>query len=154
MALKTKQVVDLDTALAMLETVQLLVSETLGDTAKSAEIALMFARLHTAIDDVASETVENVMSVLTAAELSRAIITNDYSNDELNQIVLAIKFARKEVTRQAKRNLSLGDTVKYRSTKMGREVTGTVKKIAIKYVTVDCGVIGMCRVPAALLTVV
>ena len=95
------------------------------------------------------------MTVMTAAELARAIITNGYSNDELNQIVLAVKFARKEVTRQAKRNLSLGDTVKYRSTKMGREVTGTVKKIAIKYVTVDCGPsVGLWRVPAALLTVV
>ena len=91
----------------------------------------------------------------TAAEISRAIIAGNFSNDELNQIVMAVKFARKEVTRNAKRMLSLGDTVKYRSTKMGRELTGTVKKIAIKYVTVDCGpIVGLWRVPAAQLTVV
>jgi hypothetical protein len=95
------------------------------------------------------------MAALSAAELARAIIANGYTNDELNKIVMAIKFARKEVTREAKRNLSLGDTVKYRSTKMGRELTGTIKKIAIKYVTVDCGPsVGLWRVPAAQLTVV
>jgi hypothetical protein len=60
MTLKTKQVVDLDTALAMLETVQLLVAETLGDTAKNAQLAALFATLHSSIDEVASECVENV----------------------------------------------------------------------------------------------
>ena len=60
MALKTQQVVDLDTALAMLETVQLLVAETLGETAKNAEIAALFAKLHSSIDEVASECVDNV----------------------------------------------------------------------------------------------
>jgi hypothetical protein len=91
----------------------------------------------------------------TSAEIARSIIAGRFTNDELNQIVQAVKFARKEVTREAKRMLSIGDTVKYRSTRMGRELTGTVKKIAIKYVTVDCGPsVGLWRVPAAQLTVV
>jgi hypothetical protein len=60
MALKTSQVVDLDTALAMLETVQLLVAETLGNTAKAADLRVLFEKLHDDIDAVASESVDNV----------------------------------------------------------------------------------------------
>ena len=91
---------------------------------------------------------------MNAAELSRAVINGKFTNDELSQIALAIQFARKNLVRVVKQSLSVNDTVKYRSTKMGREITGTVKKIAIKYVTVDCGVNGQWRVPAQLLTVV
>ena len=45
----------------------------------------------------------------------------------------------------------LGDNVNFTSTKLGRNVTGVITKIAIKYVTVRTAT-GLWRVPANMLT--
>lgn len=91
---------------------------------------------------------------MNAAEISRAIIAGKFNNEQLNTIIDAVRFAKSQLGKETKRSLSVGCTVKYRSTKMGREVTGIVQKIAIKYVTVDIGAGVMYRVPAAMLEAV
>jgi hypothetical protein len=48
------------------------------------------------------------------------------------------------------RSFTKGDTVKFHSTKRGVTVTGTVTKVAIKYVTVKDGAM-LWRVPANML---
>jgi hypothetical protein len=45
----------------------------------------------------------------------------------------------------------VGDNVNFTSTKQGRNITGVVMKIAIKYVTVSTAT-GQWRVPANMLT--
>jgi hypothetical protein len=47
----------------------------------------------------------------------------------------------------------VGDNVSFDSAKLGRNVTGVVTKIAIKYVTVRTAT-GLWKVPANMLTVV
>jgi hypothetical protein len=47
----------------------------------------------------------------------------------------------------------VGDNVEFTSSKTGRAMRGFVKKVAIKYVTVDTG-LGLWRVPANMLRVV
>ena len=84
----------------------------------------------------------------------RTIISEIHGMDQadLEQIIEAVKFARAQNHRAATRALNVGDQV-YFDGKHGATLTGVVKKIAIKYVTVDCGVQGRWRVPAAHLKV-
>jgi hypothetical protein len=86
----------------------------------------------------------------TIQEINRAIIAGSFTNDQLTSIIDAVKFARAQLTHQNKRNFQVGDTVSFNSTKMRQTVTGKVRKIAIKYVTVDTGQT-LWRVPANML---
>ena len=81
------------------------------------------------------------------------ILQGNFTNDQLTSIIDAVKFARAKLGRQSIRSLSIGDNVNFNSTKLGRNVTGVVTKIAIKYVTVKT-VSGLWKVPANMLTVV
>lgn len=85
--------------------------------------------------------------------INSAIIQGNLTNDELTTVIEAVKFARSRLTEQTKRSLRIGDNVNFNSTKLGRNVTGVVTKIAIKFVTVKT-VSGLWRVPANMLTVV
>jgi small-conductance mechanosensitive channel len=86
-------------------------------------------------------------------QINTAILQGSWSNDQLTSMIDAIKFARARLTEQTKRSLRIGDNVNFNSTKMGRNVTGVVVKIAIKFVTVKT-VSGLWRVPANMLTVI
>ena len=76
---------------------------------------------------------------------------HEMDRDELNEVVEAVKYARAQGHRQATRSLSIGDVVQFDG-KYGRTFKGTVKKINIKYVVINCGVDGNWRVPAGHLT--
>ena len=82
--------------------------------------------------------------------LRREIFNGNWSNDELNSIADALKWSRADLTKRTKRTLTLGDTVNFTSSRTGRNVTGTVTKIAQKYVTVRT-IEGLWRVPANML---
>ena len=83
-------------------------------------------------------------------QINTAIMSGDFTNDQLTSIVDAVRFARTQLTRQNKRNIQVGDNDSFRSTKLGQTVTGRVRKIAIKYVTVDTGYT-LWKVPANML---
>jgi phage-related tail protein len=88
---------------------------------------------------------------MTPAEINTAIVTGSFTNNQLQSIVDAVKFARSNLARTTKVSLRLGDTVKFTSSKTGMSYTGTVDKIAIKYVTVRTSG-GLWRVPANMLS--
>jgi hypothetical protein len=88
---------------------------------------------------------------MNVTEITSNIIAGNYSNDDLVAIVEAVKFARGRLTRKVKQGLTVGDNVNFTSTKSGRNYTGTVVKIAVKFVTVRT-VDGLWKVPAAMLT--
>jgi len=90
------------------------------------------------------------MSVQT---ITTEIVSSKFTNEELTAIIDAVKFARARLTERTKRSLRIGDNVNFNSIKQGRNVTGFVTKIAIKYVTVNT-INGMWKVPANMLTVV
>jgi hypothetical protein len=77
----------------------------------------------------------------------------DLTNDQLNSIVMAIKYRRGQMTREVKRAITLGDRVKFYSSKRNQTVIGTVEKVAVKYITVNAGV-SRWRVPANMIEVV
>ena len=84
-------------------------------------------------------------------QINTAILQGGFTNDQLTSIIDAVKFARARLMEMTKRSLMLGDTVSFRSSKTGMTVTGTVQKIAIKFVTVKTAQ-GLWRVPANMLT--
>jgi hypothetical protein len=90
------------------------------------------------------------MSVQT---ITTEIVSSKFTNEELTAIIDAVKYARARLTERTKRSLRIGDNVNFNSIKQGRNVTGFVTKIAIKYVTVASST-GMWKVPANMLTVV
>ena len=86
-------------------------------------------------------------------QINTAIITGNFTNDQLGSIIDAVKFARARLGQMNKRALTIGTNVNFTSTKTGVNYTGVVTKIAIKYVTVRT-VGGLWKVPASMLTVV
>ena len=83
--------------------------------------------------------------------INTAILQGNLTNDELTSVIDAVKFARARLTQLNKFSLRVGDNVNFNSAKQGRNVTGVVVKIAIKYVTVKT-ITGLWRVPANMLT--
>ena len=83
-------------------------------------------------------------------QINSAIMFGAFTNTELDSIMSAVQYARAQLRAVKIRTFTKGDTVKFHSTKRGVTVTGTVTKVAIKYVTVKDGMM-LWRVPANML---
>jgi hypothetical protein len=86
-------------------------------------------------------------------DINTALVTGSFTNDQLQSVVDAVKFARSRLANVTKWSLKVGSEVKFTSSKSGITMQGKVTKIAIKYVTVSTAQ-GLWRVPANMLTVV
>jgi small-conductance mechanosensitive channel len=85
------------------------------------------------------------------SEIREAIMFNNLTNEELDSVVSAVRFAKARLAERSKQGLMIGDTVNFTSGRTGRNVTGTVTKIALKYVTVRT-IDGLWKVPANMLS--
>lgn len=85
----------------------------------------------------------------TIADIRSALIGGNFTNDELEQVAQALRFARTQIGRQTIRSLRTGDTVKFTSPKTGVTFRGTVDKVKIKYILVATPQ-GRYNVPASL----
>ena len=90
------------------------------------------------------------MSYATIQEINTSIMFSGLSNDQLNSVAAAVKYARSQLGKEKIRSFARGDTVKFTSTKRGVTVIGTVVKVALKYVTVRDGTT-QWKVPAQML---
>jgi hypothetical protein len=88
-------------------------------------------------------------------EINTAIMHGNLTNEELNSINDAIRFARAQLIARNKMILSVGANVKFTSSSRGTLI-GTVEKINRKFVIVrETGkAFGNWKVPANMLTVV
>jgi hypothetical protein len=84
-------------------------------------------------------------------QINSAIMFGTWTDIELRSMIDAVKWNRAQLVQQTKRSLRIGDNVNFTSSKTGKNTTGVVTKIAIKYVTVKT-VSGLWRVPANMLT--
>jgi hypothetical protein len=75
----------------------------------------------------------------TIQEVNSAIMFGDFTNEQLNSIISAVKFRRAQVTKETKRSMMLGDQVKFVHPKTGRTHFGVVAKIKIKNISVREG---------------
>jgi hypothetical protein len=87
-------------------------------------------------------------------EINTAIMQGNYTNEQLNTIGDAIRFARAQLVVRNKSVLSVGATVKFTSSTRGT-ISGVVKKINRKFIIVDqVGQFRSWKVPANMLEVV
>jgi hypothetical protein len=69
-------------------------------------------------------------------QVNTAIMQGDFTNEELNSIGDAIRFARAQLVVRNKSVLSVGSNVKFTSSTRGT-IVGTVKKINRKFILVN-----------------
>lgn len=93
------------------------------------------------------------MSNPTFQEITREIMMGNFDSNQLNKIIEAVRFRRGQLGREVKRELSIGQTVKFYHPKLQRDVQGQVIKIKIKNVLVNTS-LGRYNVPAILLAAV
>ena len=86
----------------------------------------------------------------TLQEVNTSIMFSNFSNEQLNSINDAVSYARSQLRAVKIREFTRGDMVKFHSVKRGVTMTGTVSKVAIKYVTVATQQ-GLWKVPANML---
>ncbi len=85
-------------------------------------------------------------------DINSAIISGIYTNDDLNSIVNAIKFARAQLTKQQARALRVGDQVRF-STR-GNIFFGTIERVKLKNAFVKVGMSSRFNVPLNMLEAV
>lgn len=70
-------------------------------------------------------------------QINAAIISGLYTNDDLNSIAEAVKYARAQLSKINRRSLMPGDTVKFTSNRNGMTYKGTVERVKLKYILVN-----------------
>jgi hypothetical protein len=78
------------------------------------------------------------------------LMSGTLSNDDIERVAQALKYARAQVGREVKRQLAPGASVKFYHPKQNFYIAGTVNRIKQKYVLVDTPR-GRYNVPANLL---
>lgn len=89
----------------------------------------------------------------TVRTVNTAILSSNFTNEELNSIARAINMARTELARKTASTLSVGSTVTFVDSRNNRVLSGTVTSIKIKNAVVDIGS-AKYRVPMNMLTAV
>jgi hypothetical protein len=74
---------------------------------------------------------------MTLQEINRTIISGQFSNEELNSIGDAIKFARSQLVSKNRGSLVKGTQVKFTNSRSGNVVIGTVTKVNRKFIIVQ-----------------
>ena len=87
-------------------------------------------------------------------QINTAIMQGNFTNEELNSIGDAMRFARAQLVVRNKSALTIGSNVKFTSSTRGT-ISGVVKKINRKFIIVDQpGQFRSWKVPANMLEVV
>lgn len=81
------------------------------------------------------------------------LMSGTLSNDDIERVAQALKYARAQVGKTIKRQLSPGVSVKFFHPKQNFYIAGTVNRIKQKYILVDTAQ-GRYNVPANLLETV
>ena len=87
----------------------------------------------------------------TIQEINSSIMFGTLTNDQLDSIVTAVKFARAQLAKQAKYTLVKGTKVKFTSSRTGQTVIGEVIAVKRKFIHVSSGM-SVWRVPANMLS--
>lgn len=91
------------------------------------------------------------MTDLTIKEVNSAIMYQNWTNDQLNSMAQAVKYARELLAKKTVWSLTLGAEVKFTNNRTGRVHVGKVTKINRKRVIVREGMTNW-TVPAAMLS--
>lgn len=92
------------------------------------------------------------MSQMSIQDVNSAIMFGSFTNEQLDSILMAVKYRRAQIGRDTRRSIMMGDVVRFTHPKTGRTHQGNVVKINIKNVKVKEG-FTTWNVPANMLTV-
>lgn len=101
-----------------------------------------------------SNTLEHTVDV---SQINTAIISNNYTADQLTSIIDAVTFARSRKAAQTRRSITLGSIVAFRDPRTGIRHEGTVNKIKVKNIEVRCATFGrggIVNVPSSIVEAV
>lgn len=87
----------------------------------------------------------------TIQEINSSIIHGTFTNEQLDSIVMAVKFARSQIANKNKYTLVKGTKVRFVSSRTGQTVIGEVAEVKRKFIHVRSGMT-IWRVPASMLT--
>jgi exosome complex RNA-binding protein Csl4 len=87
------------------------------------------------------------------SDINQTIMFGNLTNDQLNSVITAVKFARNQLLKETKRSISVGSDVKFVNSRNGQTVMGKVTSIKTKNVIVAVG-LSNWRVPANMLEVI
>ena len=85
-------------------------------------------------------------------QINSAIMHGSFTNEQLDSVLSAVKFAREQIRREVRRELRIGCTVSFVSNRTGQKYSGKVDSIKIKNAIVTTP-LGRYRVPCNMLTV-
>lgn len=88
------------------------------------------------------------MTLNSLAGINAAILNGEFTDMQLAQITETVKLARARLNLDARRQMKIGCEVEFFNTRHHRTYTGKVISIMQKNVRVDCGTLGLWRVPA------
>lgn len=88
----------------------------------------------------------------TIQEVNSSIVSGSFTNDQLDSIISAIKFARGQIAQKNRYTMVKGTKVKFVSTRTGQTMLGQIVDIKRKFIHVKCGMTTW-RVPANMLEV-
>jgi len=86
----------------------------------------------------------------TIQEVNTSIMFGEFTNEQLDSILAAVKFARANIAKQNKYTFVKGSKVKFTSHRTGQTVIGEVTEVKRKYIHVRSGMTNW-RVPANML---
>jgi len=91
--------------------------------------------------------------MVTIQDINSTIIAGSFTNEQLDSIAMAIKFARNQLAAKVKFTLVKGTNVKFTSSRTGQTVLGTVEKVNRKFIIVreNGKAFSTWRVPANML---
>lgn len=76
------------------------------------------------------------MTIATIAEVNTAIISGDFTNEQLDSIANAIRYARAQIANTNKFTLVKGTKVKFTHSRTGQVIVGNVDKVNRKFILV------------------
>ena len=89
------------------------------------------------------------MTMATIQQVNEAIMFGNFTNDQLNSIVNALKYARAQMTKQKARSFMSGDKVRF--TSRGNVFFGTIERVKLKNAFVRVGNASRYNVPLNML---
>jgi hypothetical protein len=89
------------------------------------------------------------MTMATIQQINEAIMFGNFTNDQLNSIVAALKYARAQRAKQQARALRAGDAVRF--TSRGNIFFGTIERVKLKNAFVRVGNASRYNVPLNML---
>ena len=89
------------------------------------------------------------MSAVTIQQVNEAIMFGNFTNEQLNSVVAALKYARAQRAKQQARTLKAGDAVRFSS--RGNTYFGTIERVKRKNAFVKVGNFSRYNVPLNML---